>query len=418
MARAPVAPPPALNGLFDELGDAVVDVDLVVTERRPIPASLARVVEAAVQAEAVAAQQAQAPEAAAPAVAEETVLIIEEAVVVDATVLEAVAAADNVHSEGGELFNFTLEPGATVEPEREPSPFDEASLAAPVPTSPREQPRAPVASVGLGLDVAFTLSGELPPAAPPPLASTSTRGFAELQGFDLDAALLGSAATTAAGVDADPLDGLSLELGVEEPRPPATSAVGETDFSMANADVSAPTAEEDFSTLDLIDDVAPGLAALPPPAPQHPEAAARPKVDPPAPGHLPPAPTLPRTATSPATFTPSTQADALPTHLPPAPALPRSTTSPVMATLSTQADSLPTHLPPAPALPRTPTSPPEMGATPSVTPSGKFGKGAKSTKPTLSSRIGQLAEALEAGGRISDAALLYEVQAVLTAAGR
>lgn len=37
---------------------------------------------------------------------------------------------------------------------------------------------------------------------------------------------------------------------------------------------------------------------------------------------------------------------------------------------------------------------------------------------TLSARLGQLAESLEEGGRIADAALLYEVQAVLSASGR
>ena len=39
-------------------------------------------------------------------------------------------------------------------------------------------------------------------------------------------------------------------------------------------------------------------------------------------------------------------------------------------------------------------------------------------KPLLSSRVGKLAESLEDGGRIADAALLYEVQAVLVASGR
>ena len=38
--------------------------------------------------------------------------------------------------------------------------------------------------------------------------------------------------------------------------------------------------------------------------------------------------------------------------------------------------------------------------------------------PTLSNRVGTLAESLEESGRIADAALLYEVQAVLAAGGR
>ncbi len=42
----------------------------------------------------------------------------------------------------------------------------------------------------------------------------------------------------------------------------------------------------------------------------------------------------------------------------------------------------------------------------------------KTQGPTLSSRVGALAESLEEGGRIADAAMLYEVQAVLAAAGR
>jgi hypothetical protein len=43
---------------------------------------------------------------------------------------------------------------------------------------------------------------------------------------------------------------------------------------------------------------------------------------------------------------------------------------------------------------------------------------AAAARPTLSSRVGTLAEALEEAGQISEAALLYEVQAVLSAAGR
>lgn len=271
---APV-PPPALNGLFDGLDAPVAsaDLDVAVTEERSIvPGTL-------------------------------------EDFPTSGFVAPPVSALDNTvrdsTQDAGDFFNFTLEPGATLEPRpaADISPFE---AQAPVVDAVVDVDADAAVEVD-DLDVSFELPNALPtetssdlPDFPPPGISANPPsggpGFAELDNFDLDG-----------------------------PAPAAAPPVpAEDDFSMAALDAMGDP------------DPAAPLAEMPPPPPAFAE-----------------------------------------------------------DDFSIGLDE--------------PTAPVETEA---------FRPAPPPTGPTISTRVGKLAESLEDGGRIADAALLYEVQAVLASLGR
>ncbi|MDP2344975.1 MAG: hypothetical protein Q8O67_28780 [Deltaproteobacteria bacterium] len=366
---APVAPSPALNGLFDDIGSparsadapvADIDVDFSITEERPVAATLEEL----------------------PPVGEHT--------------SQGDNSVRDATQDAGDFFNFTLEPGSTVEPPAgpEPSPFDEGGRtdALPMNHSLGEEPSSDVGGLGnLGaLDVGFTFQGDVPAMAPPPSVMGASQGFAELDSFDVDTLASADAPLTPmGGTPAPSMDDLSIEgLQIDDDVPAVSAGAA-----------SAGLAEDDFSLA--------GLEEEPLPPPLQPA----PRTPP------PPIPDddfgLGNFGEAPAAPAPSNETDFSMADLGDAPAVPpppdddfglgdfgeAPAALPVVVAQPAEDDfSIGEDLPP----------PPPPAAT----------KGATPARATLSSRVGQLAEALEESGRISDAALLYEVQAVLSAAGR
>ncbi len=259
-------------------------------------------------------------------------------------------------------LNFTLEPGATLEPD----PVEAVPAAAVIGTRPPS-------SRGLAIELADDAA-----SVPPPGASVGVDGgFAELDALDLDS----------------PVDDL-LDVAADE-----AELVEETSFEIAE-DVPEP----------------------PPPAPAPPAPPAAPQAPPPA-------------------FAAAADDDDMPTYVPGvatyAPEADESSFADVDFALehdvpagldgeaafdalgleglgSSDLDAIDVDgsLDALAELDRQISSAESaLASTASSAPSAP-------SVPSLSGRVGTLAESLEAEGRIGDAAMLYEVQAVLAATGR
>ena len=246
--------------------------------------------------------------------------------------------------DSAELFNFTLEPGSTVEPE--PSQFDAAGDSFDVDMS------RPASLRSLSVEMADDF-GAAPP--PPGAGMRLDSGFAELDSIDLDAALADEPPPAFDPFSAPATLAAESEFAFDDDVP-AKGVVDESSFADVEFSLDAETAEVETATHDLDGEAA--FEAL---------------------GSLDDFGEVPSSLEDQDGF------DAL-------------------AELDREIASLGASLPPEP----------EMDVTRvSLVPALVATKG-----PTLSSRVGTLAESLEAAGSIADAAMLYEVQAVLAVAGR
>ena len=263
---------------------------------------------------------------------------------------------DVVHDaadEAGDIFNFTLEPGSTVEPE--PSPFDAANA---LDDSVDIDMSRPASSRSLPIEFA----DDAGPSVPPPGAGVGLdSGFAEIDPMDLESELpdVGLAPPPAFDPFAEPAPKPAPAFSAAAPEAPELvdeSSFADVEFSLdaEMADAAEVPRELDgeaaFDALGGLDDF----------------------------GELP------------ASLDDQAGLDAL-------------------AELDREIASLGASLPPEPVA--------DFAAAP-VSSSSSPAPASTAKGPTLSSRVGTLAESLEEAGRIADAAMLYEVQAVLAAAGR
>ena len=284
-------------------------------------------------------------------------------------------------SVGEDAWDFTLEPGSTVEPSAaaEPSPFE---------GTPHTGPEVSVGDVRVassrGFDIDFDASPEADPAGavPPPNAAGESAGFAEIDGLDFEMPAMPAddgldldteslvddvdiqaddPLEVLSGLEQDPVDEASFaDLGGDdlpvEDEPMHLDDDVDSDAASDAASAASPvqsaadSMEMDFGGLDALDAIE-GLGAD--------EAVAD-----------------------------------VPVAAPPVVA-PPVVAPPVAAPVDT-GDGLGTD------------RGVDLGPAAAEIPKG----------PTLSGRVGTLAEALEEDGRIAEAALLYEVQAVLSSAGR